>query len=809
MGTKRFAGGCAAMVFMSAFCTPVFAQDEPAGATSANDARDDLPPPDEIVVTARQRSETLTDVPVAVTAIGAAELNRTNANDLSKIAELSPNVIVSNFGGQGGGSISIRGVSSPANSLGFEQSVSVSIDGVQTSIGFLAQLGFFDVQQVEILKGPQALLFGKNSPAGVISLKTAQPTSDFFASIRSTYEFVADETIIDGVISGPITDRLGARIAVRGRSMKGWLYNDARPFTDNPFIPGPDAGIAGTSDRRIGDEEIVARLTLDYEPVDALNLNLKMTYNRVNNGGSGVASQTIGSCPTGFPNLFGVNDPYGECKADNHLTAGEPALAISQTFPLAPKDGRPFGKVDVFAGVFTAEADLGKANLTSVTGYTRIKTDSFFTHDQTSLAQILLYEDHKYRSFSQEVRVLTDFDGPLNFMAGGYYQDQLTYLDNPVKLNDTFYNPATGRYLTYEKIARVDGKTLSFFGQGILDLGNFEVAAGARWTNEKKRYETYNIYGFPAAAFPTGKTISGEVKDNNISPEVTVSWHPMPRTTIYAAYRTGYKSGGFNMTSPVQAATTLDGVSFGPEKAKGGEIGAKGYFVGGRLFLDLNIFRYTFSDLQVNAFNPALVAYTTVNAGSVKQRGFELQAKFDATDQLALRANLSYTHNRFRDFIGQCYGYAYPAGDTTSPPPPGCQFRAGTRILEQDFEGRAPARSPDWTGSAGATYSFDLSEVGKLQLFGDAFYSDGYFASETMAPSTRQASFWRFNAGITLTGDDDRWSIGLVGRNLTNKYYLLFAADGTGGTGIPLNEGKQRAVVARGREVALQLEYRF
>lgn len=794
------AGACALAAGMT---VPAHAQEAQAGAGGAS-SHDN-----EIVVTARQRAESLTDVPVAVTAISSTDLDRNNATDLSRIAELSPNVIVGNYGGQGGGSISIRGISSPANSLGFEQSVSVSIDGVQTSVGYLSQLGYFDVAQVEILKGPQALLFGKNSPAGVIALKTALPTSRFYGKLQASYEFVADEAIVDGVISGPLTETLGARLAVRGRTMRGWLYNDAQPYVDNPFIAGPDGGIPGTDERRVGDEEFVGRLTLELDPGSGANLVLRTTYNHVRNQGAGRASQAIGECPTGFPNLFGQNDIYGECRPDNHLANADAPAQVVAGFPRTSDDGRSFGKLDIFAASLTGQFDLGKLSLTSVTGFNDIAVNTFFTHDQTSFGQILIYEETKYRSFSQELRLLSDFDGPLNFMLGGYYQDQKTSVDTPVLLNDTFFNPANGQYLTFRGNGRIKGETVSAFVQGIADFDVFEVAGGVRWTHETKDFTITNLDGFPLNVFTPGRTLSNSFSDDNFSPELTVSWHPMEDTTLYAAYRTGYKSGSYNLTNPVQATSRVEGASFGPERAKGFDFGAKGEFLNGALFVDLNAFFYKFSDLQVNAYNPTLVAYTTTNVGSVRQRGVELQAKFEATPDFNLRANLAYTHNRFRDFIGQCYSYRYPAGDTTSPAPAGCQFRPGTRILEQDFEGKAPARSPDWAGSFGATYGFDASSIGRFELSGDAYYSSSYFASETMAPSTKQPAFWRLNAAINLTADDDRWNIGLVGRNLTNKYYILYAADATGGDLVPFTSGRQRAVVARGREISLRFGLKF
>lgn len=762
----------------------------------------------QVIVTARRREETLTSVPVAVTAFTIDEIERANLVNLAGIGDIAPNVIISNFRANGGGSIAIRGISSPATALGFEQAVSVSIDGVQTSSGFLAQLGFFDVQQVEVLKGPQALLFGKNSPAGVISLSTAQPTDTFEASLNGSYEFIADEMIVDGVVSGPITDKLSARLALRGRHMKGWLYNDARPIADNPFIAGPDEGLPGAHDSRVGDEEFIGRVTLAYEPTENIDLNLKVTHNRARNDGGGLASQNIGPCVDNQPRVYGVADPYGECEPDDRLTNGDTFPAAAH--PAGPADGQATGELDATLAVLQGSVDLGSFAITSITGYSGLDTYTFGSFDQTTLAQVVVLEDDVHRALSQEIRLETQFDGPLNFMAGGYYQSKYIKTNFAIKLNDAFYNPATDLYYSVLQYGSIDGDTVSVFAQGLYDItDHIELAAGARWTREEKVLKDFIYYGNPSAAFQAGNRFDDTFKDENVSPEVTLSWRPTSEMTVFAAYRTGYKSGGYNLTSPIQANTTIGDIDFGSEKAEGFEIGAKGFLLDGRLFFDTNAYAYTFSDLQVNAYDPARIAYTVSNAAEIEQKGVEFQANFDATDNLRLTGNIAYNHNRFTDFEGQCYSYTFPAGDTTSPAPPNCSFIPGTRTLQQDFKDRAPARSPDWTGKFGAVYTRRIGPGLELELHSDAIYSDSYYAAETAAPSTFQEEFWRLNAGINLISSDRGWSIGLSGRNLTDEYYLLFASDRTGGVSAPLTVGEQRGVVSRGRQIVLQAGYQF
>lgn len=780
-----------------------------------------------IVVTARGREETLNDVPVVVSVVGADQIERTNATDLVKIAELTPTVIVGAYKSNGGGSIAIRGISSPANQAGFEQAVSVAIDGVQTSDGRIAQLGFFDVDQVEILKGPQALFFGKNSPAGVISVRTKDPANQFEIAGRAGYEFVGDELVADFAVSAPLADRLNARVAMRFRSLDGWLRNTARPI-GNPFYsaatgaPAGAAQLPGAYDPRPGDEEILGRLTLKAELGDRVTAKLKVFGAIGDDAGPGVATQNIGPCTGPNPRVAGIADPFAECIPDNRTTIGDLPLAISSTIKGDYQGGRAYGRLNALAisGELSFELIDG-LTLVSTSGYNQVTYEFLSGLDQTTYSQLAFYNRQRNRAWSQELRLVSDFDTPFNFMVGGYYQDASLFDTNDVKTRDTSYQATSGRFALYEDLNLQDGDTLSVFGQAMYDITpTLELAGGARYTRERKDYAKRNLYGIgtfnTAAATYPGSTqtgvLQGSFEDENISPEATLSWRPNSDATLFIAYKTGFKSGGFGLTNPLQTSTRIGDVDYASEKARGFEIGAKGSLLDRRLSVSAAAFAYEFKDLQVNTYDPARIAYTINNAGKVKQRGFEVEAKLKASDILTLHTAIAYTHNRFSDFIGQCYAYAFPTGTTraTATPPPNCSFVNTTALtLQQDYGGRAPARSPDWAGNAGFALDVPVRADYKLGLTGDAFYSGSYFASDTLAPPSRQDDFWRFNASLSFGPEDERWSAALIGRNLGDKNYLLYAADRTGGASVPGQIGEQRGVVSRGREVMLQFGFKF
>jgi outer membrane receptor protein involved in Fe transport len=797
-----------------------------ADAATAEAPRPAAGAPEEIVVTARRREETLTSVPVVVSALSAQDIARYKADDLTKIGELTPTVIIGAYKSNGGGSIAIRGISSPANQTGFEQAVSVAIDGVQTSDGRIAQLGFFDVRQVEVMKGPQALFFGKNSPAGVISVATADPTDEFEVSAKAAYEFEGDEATIEAAVSGPLGENFGGRLAVRYRNLDGWLTNTARPIA-NPFYnaatgaPAGAAQLPGAAVRRPGDEDLLGRLTLEGEFSERVDTKLKVFHGRTKGDGPGVASQNIGPCPTGVPRMYGVADPNADCKADDRTTVGDVPLAIAQTIRGVSTNGVPEDELTATMGSFDVDVNFDAVTLSLTTGYSKTDYRWFGGFDQTTYSQLAFANVTTNREFSQEVRLSSDLSGPLNWMAGAFYQDTALSLYDDVKLNDGSYSAAANRYVTYEDLGTQDGRTTSAFGQLMYRITDtVELAGGLRWTSEKKDFRKTNLYGIGAfdtttTAFPGSDELGylkGRFEDDNVSPEATLTWRPSYRQTVFVAYKTGFKSGGFGLTTPLQRTTRLEAVDFESEKAKGFEIGAKGMFLDDRLRANVAVFNYRFENLQVNSYNPTLVAFTINNAGAVKQRGIEADVNFQATELLTLRAAAAYVHARFEDFTGQCYGYTFATGTTrpTAVPPPNCEFLNSTALtLQQRYDGRAPARSPDVAGNAGFTLDVPVGGAYKLGVTGDAFYSDSYYAAETMAPTTLQDSFWRLNASVSFGAADDRWSVALMGRNLTDEHYLLYAADRTGGTSVPGTIGEQRGVVSRGRELTLTGSVRF
>jgi outer membrane receptor protein involved in Fe transport len=761
---------------------------------------------EEIVVTARRQSETLNRVPVAASAVTAATLANYNLTSLAGFATRVPGVSFEKTSGSSGAALTIRGLGSGGVDSGQEQTVAVNIDGIQVSRGQIAQQSAFDLEQVEILKGPQALFFGKNSPGGVISLRAKGPTDKFEAHLKAGYEFYAQETYAEGVVSGPLSDTLSARLAVRGTSMRGYMHNDAMPMP-NPFAgtPGLSDSLPGAADHYNNNRELLGRLTFKYQPSPQFTATLRLfgsmqKDNRGNNGAAEITNcATPGSTSYFVAPGFVLQDPNGDCRANAHQSAGDlPSLEASTERGF--RDGRAYGQFRSGLASLTADYAAPGLNFTSVTGYLRYgwKSSSNATQSVYPYGGYSFQED-KFRQFSQELRVVSDFSGALNFSAGLYYEDTSSRSPLMAIIAPLPTDPATGRLIGFAREYFGSGVAYSAFGQlrwNILE--DVELAGGARWTRETRKVDIGNSYVHPLLAgsgiFRPVGMLGGKLSDSNISPEVTLSWHPMRNSTLYAAYKTGYKSGGFGAPSVVSPNyLTADDDRYQPEKARGGEIGVKLGLLDNRVRLTGAIYSYKLTNLQVSNFIASPPSQQTVNAGSSRTKGFEMEMALRATGQLTIASGISYSHARYISFDDaiSCYG-----GQSAAQ---GCKASG-----LQDLSGAQLARAPDWSATASIDYGTPLSDTLKMGLSGAFRYASSYFTSDNHSPFTLQKSFATLDLTGRLSEIDGRWQVALIGRNVTNKRYKVFSLDATGGLG-----GDVTSVVARGRQIALELTAQF
>ncbi len=788
-----------------------------------------------IIVQARRQNESLQDVPVTVTAIGSETLERFGVDQVADVTSRVPTLNVQVGGSGSGGQLSLRGVGSSNISAAFDSAVAFDFDGVQVSSMRLVQAGFFDTQQIDVLKGPQSLFFGKSASAGVFSIRSADPTSTWEGNVRASYEFEEKGYTVGGYISGPLTDTLGIRVAGQ--------YNDIDEYV--AIQPGANSA---NGDFR-SQTNLVLRGTLDWEPSSTFDANLKAQYVRntgdgaiqhsdINCGANGVADPVfLLSGVVGIPAGYDCDDQNGLY----FLTDAAPSIGASVPTPSAAagRNGVPFSETDIFFSRLLMNLEIAETlTLTSTTGYLNldaVDTDCFAygglgpafspigdaLGDPTFLAanapalaasngagtpQVVGCSDpvNQLEQFTQEFRLTSDFDGPFNFMLGLFYEDRQFVFDTAqaaVNIGLIGPDPATGFTYDWDKRHVTDTEAFSVFGSVIIDLTDqLELSGGIRYTDESKTQVITVPYlhtflqgpGFVAPGFNSGDI---NFADDQVSPEVTLRYQPDDDVTLFASFKTGFKSGGIDNSAlpsaSLSAAATAGDFSsliFDSETSKGGEIGFKTQFNDRTFTFNGTAYYYVFEDLQVQNFDAVSIQFLTLNAGEVTTQGVDLEFGWrPPVDGLNLSANLSYLDATFSD----------------------------TFIASEDLDGRDSARAPRWSGNVAFDYFTPVGDSLEFGLSGNMVFSDDYFTDEDSLNDLVQDGYVTFDLTASIGDQDGLWKFSIIGTNLTNEIWVntsgprpFLSPGGAAGFGIPA--GDDLIVTQnRGRQVFAEVQFSF
>lgn len=784
--------------------TVAFAQSSvpSASASVSRDAGD-------IVVTARKRQESVLDVPVVTTVISQEQIDARQIADLTDVSTLTPGLVLGEAAADIGTQISIRGVGTSSIDSGIDQSISLNLDGLQITQGSAYSVGVFDMAQIEVLKGPQALFFGKNSPGGVISIRTADPGTDWELIGRLGYESVAEEWRGDAIVSGPVTDTLGVRIAARYSDMNGYFRNTAVANTTFGAVQPP---------HKFGDaNSLFLRGTVVFKPSSRFQLRLKANYTRDRQKDGSPFQLT--SCPEGTSNYLPIPglsfySPNEDCKINRNVNLVD--LNPAAYGGLA-NIGKVFNYIDQYFGTLEMNYEVGDhVSLTSVTGYYKLKYDGMINGSLAGEAGTPLAAQKTLdrEDVTQEIRLSSDFAGPLNFTAGGFYQKGNIDVDSTLAGNTRLGLPARLQQGTHH----VDIKSYSVFGQLRYDLtSELELAGGVRWTNEKRSdVGATALFGGPFVNLTPPR-----LSTKNWSPELTLTYKPTDNLTLFGSLKQAYKSGSYNLIVPIDPNNPDN--SFGDEKVQGGEAGIKARLANRQVFTNLAFYYYEYKGLQVGVNEVAstgLSLLRTVNAGAARVYGvdFDFSYRPEQVAGLSINGAVNWNHARFTDFPeARCWG-----GQTIAL---GCNtnFNAATgAFLGQDLSGTPLPRAPSWQLTAGATYELPVSDRLKLNLSADGQYSSKYLANIGLnRPDYYQSAFGRINATIALADANDRWEIALIGNNLTDKLSTGSCTNlnysggqilpgSTAGTAVAGPAGKDELVCTfgRGRELWVRLTLR-
>ena len=799
---RLFLLGSAANVAFCAFAFPAAAQEAPADEDDNST----------IIVYARKQSETLQEVPVAVTVLGGAALKEFQVNEIADVVTRVPALNVQVGGSGAGGQITLRGIGSTNISAAFDSAVAFNFDGVSLSTQRLVQAAFFDVEQIEVLKGPQSLYFGKSASAGVFSVRSANPTKQWEVGGSASYEFEEKGKTVGGYVSGPLTDSIGIRFAGQYQDIDKFVELDAGVPS---IFAGSGKGLRNT----------VARLTLQFDdPAERFSANLKLNYNHndsdtllghsdIDCGANGVADPVslLGGGIV-FPSSASCNI------RDNLYPTGDTHSSL--LVPLAGTTGanrfvgQSYNETKTFFARLALDLKLTDTlNLSSISGYVDLKNehlDNFDYVGRRTVSGVILpaglpapFSD-ALEQFTQELRLASEFDGPFNFQIGSFWENRnipLSTSQNAIAIALAVGpDPITGSTFDWYAERNTKAKALSFFASGTFDITDkLELSGGIRWTDEEKR----TTVAFPYVHAALGATVfsirsgffAGPIifKDDNWSPEATIKYKVSDDVNVYAAYKTGFKSGGIdnsalptgslgglNSTDPAVRQATADGLIFESETSKGFEVGVKSQLADRSITINAVAYRYKFKNLQVQNFNGITVQFETLNASELTNKGVEIDWSWRTPlDGFSLSGAVGYTDTKYTDtFIA----------------------------LGLDLRGRAASRAPKLSGSVGFDYGVELGSNLKFGLGGNMFFTSKYFTGNQNTRSNIQPGYQSFDARASIGHPDGKWKLALVGVNLSDEIW-----NNTSGPRPFLPPTGDDVVVTqnRGRQVFVEASFKF
>jgi len=773
------------------------------GAAAAQEREGETASVDALIVTANKREQNLQDVPVVVTVVSAQQIQDAGVRDIKDLTVLTPGLIVTSTSNETVTTARIRGVGTVGDNPGLESSVGVVIDGIyrpRNGVGF-GDLGEMD--RIEVLKGPQGTLFGKNTSAGVINIMTKQPDFTLGAQGELTVGNY-NARGVSGSLNVPIVeDVVAGRLFFARRERDGFYdTNVAGPRTDREDNNQDFWTVRGQI-LAVPNEDLTIRLIADYtkrEEICCLAVN-------VIRGATQAAADALvaGGATTNPPNP-GARVTNANRPTDQNITDRGVSAEINWDTPW-----------------------LGGAELTSITGARRWTTENGQDSDFTRAD--LLYRDpdggfgRDFKQFSQEFRLAGETDR-VNWLVGAFYANEKLvskerlligtqleqYLDlvftsgaNPAGLETFTGLPAGAAFIagrgpndTYDQ----DSRSFALFTNNSIKFTEaLELTVGLRWTKEKKELDAHYtnlganpgcgalltreavnaailgggnaaagrattsyalLYGYGCSAGFTpafaNVTTRQEASEEEFSGTAKLTYRWNSDVMTYGSYARGYKAGGFNLDrartgSTVAGFGVQPNTSFPGEFVDSYELGAKTTWFNRSLLLNASVFHQKFTDFQLNTFTG--ISFIVASIPEVTSKGVDTDLIwFTPVDGLTLQGGVTYAETTYGKFT----------------PGPGVSAR---------LPGAQLSFAPEWSSSASVSYETDLTENLTFRVSANAKYTSEYNTGSDLAPLKLQEALTLVNARVGIGSQDERWAVELWGQNLTDELYKQVAFDGT------------------------------
>ena len=690
---------------------------------------------EEIIVTAQKREQSLQDVPLSVTAVSGERLAALNKNEIAELTKILPGLTYKDGSTDNGRSLQIRGVGTVSFSRGVEQSVGMMVDGVVSDSLATSFLDMNDVQRVEVLRGPQGMLFGKNSSAGLINIITNDPTEEFEWGISAGFA-EENEQKYRGYVSGAITDTLLARLSVSST-------------TRDAFIKSTNPAVDDYNDK---DEQALALKVL-FRPND--DLDVLLGYKRLEKGDINAGAIIAETYSPPFNAFY-------------------PALAaaLGGSLPSGSENDELFAPIESEAktdqDIFSLKIDyaLGDYSFVSITSF----TDAHIIGNARGFALPvnlipMNLSDGEREQFTQELRIESPLDQPVSWVAGYYYyKNELDRTFNRTIDLNAFAGFPVVQNLTIA--AAGDNESHSVFGQATWNVSDTaRLSIGGRYTDEEVDLDQTvgfifpdPVTGLPSIPEATPGTIVDSESETNFSWRIIGEWDVAEDAMLFASVARGYKGPGMNMLSsaPIAPNAIVD-----PEIPTNFEAGIKSTWYDGRLQLNASAFYTEFEDFQasLSVVRNLSPAFFLDNAGELQTQGLELELTAAPTDNLLLALNVAVVDATFEEYEGaQCYG-----GQTAAQ---GCVN--GT----QDLSGADMPYSPDLSYSLFGRYDLPVDSL-PFNLYAQALW---YWQDETMYatnnnPAAEVDSYGLLDLAVGVESDDGHYSAQFWVKNVTDEFY--------------------------------------
>lgn len=734
-------------------------------ATEADQAAADEAGIGDIVVTAQRRSESLQRVPASVEVLSGAQLQAAHISNLASVQEVSPSLIVTQSSNPSAGVFTVRGIGTAVTDRGFEQSVGVYIDGVFRGRPGAALQDLLDIERVEVLRGPQSTLFGRNNAAGAINITTSLPDLNalgvYAEGTYGNYDAVQARLSVSVPI---VTDKLALRVAFAENYRDGYL--------DAPILP---RGNTNSQDRQS------VRAQLYWSPSDDTQVRLIGDYSQLNDRCCSYLPLFVSDTAANLPFVFNQRGGFFGFTPPTPGTRGvsptNPAVTgtLYRPFDRVTTQGNPSTESSNDKGVsLQIDQAVGSGlTVTAIGALRRYETDISLDIDgvNSRIGNTQSTPSSDIKENSLEVRLQNASGGPLEFVVGGYYFDQ-RIVDRNV-LNASVF-PANLTVTFFDSTGVGKAESGAAFGQATYNLtSSLRVTGGLRYLNESKSSVVTVAPG--TFSFP------GSVKRNDdaLMGTGSIAFQPSREANFYLRYSRGFKSGGTNLLLTVPQAAADPSVD--PETTDAYEAGAKLRLFDGKLNTNVAVYTQTVKDQQVQAFNTLTSSFVTLNAANVRSRGVEADVLFRPVTPLTFSGSVSYLDAEYRSFPG-------------APPVAG-----GTAT--QDLTGRTPPNAPRWTLVGGVALDQPISD--SIRLIGNVSlrHATGYYTDLPLSAAFRNGNTDILNANVELALANG-FGLQFWGRNITKQNYYL------SGIGTPGGAGSLSAFVNEPRTYGVTLRFR-